>query len=70
MGATVINFNNFDEVFDFNPDYSYDEEMVLEIENNRKGIQGLFIDRIMKLMGIKRRKEPVVFLWRNLLIEM
>ncbi len=59
----MLNFNNFEEVFYFNPDYSYDEEMVVEIENNRKEIQGLFIDRVMKLMGIKRRKKIVILQW-------
>jgi hypothetical protein len=52
----MFNYQNFDEVFNFDPDISYDEDTVSEIESNRKLLEGLFIERVIKLLGIKRRK--------------
>jgi hypothetical protein len=52
----MFNYQNFEEVFDFDPECSYDEDSVHEIETNRKSIEGLFIDRVLKLLQIKRRE--------------
>jgi hypothetical protein len=52
----MFNYQNFDEVFSFDPDCSYDDETVSEIEGNRKQLDGLFIEKVMKLLGIKRRE--------------
>ena len=52
----MFNYQNFDEVFSFDPDCSYDEDAVADIEANRKYLEGLFIDKVMKLLGIKRRE--------------
>ena len=49
-------YQNFEEVFEFDPECSYDEDSVRAISSNRKAIEGLFIDRILKLLQIKRRK--------------
>jgi hypothetical protein len=52
----MFNYQNFDEVFGFDPDCSYDDDAVAEIEANRKHLEGLFIEKVMKLLGIKRRE--------------
>jgi len=57
--ATMFSFTNFDDVFAFDPDCYYDEAAVREIELNRKKLEGLFVERVMKLLGIKRRKSNV-----------
>jgi protein ELYS len=51
----IFNFQNFDEAFSFDPGCSYDDEAVAKIEGNRKQLEGLFIEKVMKLLGIKRR---------------
>jgi hypothetical protein len=52
----MFNYQHFDEVFSFDPGCSYDEDAIHSIEANRKVLQGLFIDRVLKLLGIKRRE--------------
>jgi hypothetical protein len=52
----MFNYQNFDEVFSFDPECSYDDDTVAEIEDNRKQLEGLFIEKVMKLLGIKRRE--------------
>ena len=52
----MFNYQNFDEVFSFDTDCSYDDDTVSEIEGNRKQLEGLFIENVMKLLGIKRRE--------------
>jgi hypothetical protein len=54
--AMMSNYQNFDEVFSFDPECSYDDDTVAEIERNRKQLEGLFIEKVMKLLGIKRRE--------------
>lgn len=49
-------FQNFDEVFDFDPDCSYDEYAVRGIEGNRKKLEGLFVDTLLKNFEIRRRE--------------
>ena len=61
MGG-IFNYHNFDEVFAFNLDCSYDDETIATIEHNRKDLEGLFIERVMKALGIKRRTLPS---WRT-----
>ncbi|KAG4437013.1 hypothetical protein IFR05_007517 [Cadophora sp. M221] len=48
----MFNFQSFGEVFAFDPECSYDEITVSTIEANRKDLEGLFIDRVMKATGI------------------
>lgn len=43
-------------MFSFDTECSYDEETIKSIEMNRKKLEGLFIEKVMKLMGIKRRE--------------
>ena len=52
----MFNYQNFEQVFDFDRECSYDEDSAHEIEANRKSIEGLFIDRVLKLLQIKRRE--------------
>ncbi len=52
----MFNYHNFEEVFSFDSECSYDEDTVAEIEGCRKQLQGLFIEKVMKLLGIKRRE--------------
>ncbi len=52
----MFNYQEFDEVFAFDPGCSYDDKTVAEIIENRKALEGLFIDRIMKMLGIVRRR--------------
>ncbi|PQE13350.1 ELYS-like domain protein [Rutstroemia sp. NJR-2017a BVV2] len=50
----MFSFSNFDEVFDFDPDCSYDTIAVQRIEGNRKTLEGLFVDILMKNASIRR----------------
>jgi hypothetical protein len=52
----MFNYQNFDEVFEFDPEISYNEDVSHSIETNRKSMEGLFIDKVLKLLGVKRRK--------------
>jgi len=52
----MFNYQNFDEVFSVDTEDPHDQRSTLEIEGHRKKLEGLFIDRIMKLLGIKRRQ--------------
>ena len=52
----MFNYHNFNEVFSFDPGCCYDKDAIHKIEANRKVIQGLFVDKVLKLLGIKRRK--------------
>ena len=51
----MFDYRNFDEVFEFDPEYSYDSSTVESIEANRRSLEGLFVDKIFKLLDIKRR---------------
>lgn len=55
MIAKMFNYRNFDEVFSFDPKCSFAEHAVAEIEGNRKVLEGMFVEKVMKLLGIKRR---------------
>lgn len=52
----MFTFQNFNEVFDFDPDCSYDESAVRVIESNRKKLEGLFVDTLLKNFEIRRRE--------------
>ena len=52
----LFNYQKFEEVFDFDPDCYHDEIASQGIERNRKTLEGLFIERVLKLLGIKRRE--------------
>ena len=54
--GTMFNYQNFDEVFSFDPDCSYEEDVVDEIAQNKKDLEVQFIESVMKLLGIKRRE--------------
>jgi hypothetical protein len=51
----MFNYHHFDEVFNFDPRCIYDEDAIHNIEANRKLLQGLFVDKVFKVLGIKRR---------------
>ncbi|OBT59403.1 hypothetical protein VE04_00501 [Pseudogymnoascus sp. 24MN13] len=50
----MFDISNFDDVFAFDPKYSYSAESVESIEHHRTTFEGLFVDRVLKLLGIKR----------------
>ncbi|KFX94520.1 hypothetical protein O988_06254 [Pseudogymnoascus sp. VKM F-3808] len=50
----MFEITNFDDVFGFDPKYSYSAEAVESIEQHRAAFEGLFVDRVLKLLGIKR----------------
>ncbi|TVY93525.1 Protein ELYS [Lachnellula willkommii] len=52
--TTIFNYQNFDEVFSFNPECSYEEDVVAYIVQNKKDLEVQFIESVMKLLGIKR----------------
>lgn len=55
----IFNYQNFDEVFNFDPDCSYNGVTLQRAAANRQTLEGLFFDRVLKLLGIKRRQLPV-----------
>jgi len=52
----MFDYNNFDDVFAFNLSYSYDPSEVETIEANRRKLEGLFVDKVLRALDIKRRK--------------
>lgn len=52
----MFDITNFNDVFAFNTNYSYDESAVESIEQRRIALEGLFVDRILKMVDIKRRE--------------
>lgn len=52
----MFNYHNFDEVFGFDPECSYDEAAIHGIDEHRKALEGLFLDKVLKLLQIKRRE--------------
>jgi hypothetical protein len=52
----MFDISNFDDVFEFDKKYSYAAETVESIEQRRIAFEGLFVDRVLKLLSIKRRK--------------
>jgi len=54
--SSNFDYRSFDETFSWDPECSYSEDVVREIAKNKKDLEGQFIEKVMKLMGIKRRK--------------
>jgi hypothetical protein len=54
--GNMLDYRNFDEVFQFDTGFSYDASTVEAIEANRRSLEGLFIDKIFKLLDLKRRR--------------
>jgi hypothetical protein len=52
----MFDHSNFEEVFSFNPGYSYESSEVETIEANRRKLEGLFVDKVLKALDIKKRK--------------
>lgn len=51
----MYNYRIFEDVFDFTLDTSYSRKQVEAIEGYRKQFEGLFVDKVLKLIGIKKR---------------
>jgi hypothetical protein len=54
--ATMFNYHHFDEVFSFDPECSYTPDAIGNIEAHRKALSGLFVEKVLKLLGVKRRE--------------
>jgi len=52
----MFDYSDFDETFDFDPNFSYEHSAVERITSRRNSLDGLFVDKVMKLLGIKRRE--------------
>ncbi|RDW73770.1 hypothetical protein BP5796_07212 [Coleophoma crateriformis] len=50
----MYSYQSFDDVFSFDLRCAYDDQAVHDIEVCRKKLEGLFVDKVLKLMGIKR----------------
>lgn len=48
---------NFEDIFDLDQNDFYNDNIIISICDNRKTLQMLFIDRIMKILGIKKREQ-------------
>ena len=47
---------NFEALFSFKPDITYDQKTIHEIHYNRGSLQNeLFVDRLLKALGIGKR---------------
>ena len=50
-------FEDFESVFHFKPDYIFDHKTVEAILANRRTLEdGLFFDRLLRILGIKQGK--------------
>ena len=52
----MFNYHNFDEVFSFDPECSYNEAALQRIAEHRTTLEGLFLDGVLKFLGMKRRE--------------
>lgn len=52
----LFNYQNFNEVFAFDLNCCYDEVATQTIEKNRKTLEGLFLERVLKMLGVKKRE--------------
>ena len=49
--------SNFDSIFSFRPDIAYDQQTLDQISKNRQSLENeLFIDRLLKALGIEKRE--------------
>lgn len=55
----MFDFRNFDDIFEFDTAYAYDQKDAEDIETCRKQLEGLFLDKVLKLLGIKRGNNPL-----------
>ena len=55
----MFDYHNFEDTFDFDPDYTYDDSLREQIDSNRKTIESLFVDKVLKLLGVQRRESQV-----------
>lgn len=58
----MYNYHVFSDVFDFNLSNSYSRKQVEAIEGCRKKFEGLFVDKVLKLVGIKKRMLVSVYM--------
>ncbi len=50
-------FSEFEDVFEFDPDYKYDQKTVDAIKENRRALENeLFFDRLLKVLAIDKGK--------------
>lgn len=52
----MYNYRSFLDVFDFDLGGVYTKKQVDEIEGCRRKFEGLFVDKVLKLVGVKRRE--------------
>jgi len=50
----MFSYQTFEDVFNFDPEYSYDQAVIQAIDTHRKTLEGLFVDKVLKMLGIKR----------------
>ncbi|KAL9027241.1 MAG: hypothetical protein Q9196_004205, partial [Gyalolechia fulgens] len=56
------NFESFDDLFDFDPDYAYSEQIINQIIRYRRAMEDeLFIDRLLKTLGIEQGQSTTCF---------
>lgn len=51
----MFSYLNFEDVFSFDPNCVYDESAIHGIEAHRKTLGGLYVDKVLKLLGIRKR---------------
>ena len=54
MADKIYNWQNFDELFGFDLECAYGAADVQTIQSNRTALEDLFVEKVLKLMGIKR----------------
>lgn len=52
----MFKYQVFDDAFEFDPECSYDEDDASNIVAVRNDGEGLFIDLLLKMLSMKRRK--------------
>jgi hypothetical protein len=53
----ILNYQVFNETFAFDPQCAYNEIAIQKIEGARSELEGLFFEKVLKDLGIKRRKK-------------
>jgi len=51
----IFKYQNFSEAFSFDLDCFYTASSIENIEDSRRKLEGLFFERVLKDLGIKRR---------------
>jgi hypothetical protein len=57
----MFDYTNFDDVFLFNKSFSYPSDAVDAIEQHRIAFEGLFVDKVLKSLDVKRRMSSPPF---------